>query len=101
MSYDARFYSEWSAAVEPILLDWCNEACDINTDGSVGRFFNLDIKVIEQMWDNVPFALQDDHITENTELTHIFPNIKKKNSMCYIAKTSQWSSKTPSWGITS
>jgi Ulp1 family protease len=46
----------------------------------VGRFLNLDIQVIKQMWDNVIFALQDEHIKENTELTHVFPNIKKKNS---------------------
>jgi Ulp1 family protease len=79
MMQDARFFSEWSGAVEPILLDWCNEAHDINRDGSVGRFLNLDIKVIEQMWDNVFFALQDEHITENTELAHVFPNINKNN----------------------
>jgi hypothetical protein len=65
--------------VEPIFLDWCNEAHDINTDGSVGRFLNLDIRVIEQMWDSVLFSLQDEHITENTELSHVFPNIKKNN----------------------
>jgi Ulp1 family protease len=70
---------EWSGAVEPILLHWCNEAHDINTEGSVGRFLNLDIQVIKQMWDNVIFALQDEHIKENTELAHVFPNIKKNN----------------------
>jgi Ulp1 family protease len=79
MMQDARFFSEWSGAVEPILLDWYNEAHDINRDRYVGRFLNLDIKVIEQMWDNVFFALQDEHITENTELAHVFPSIKKKN----------------------
>jgi hypothetical protein len=77
MPHDARFFCEWSGAVEPILLDWCNEAHDINTDGYVGRFLNLEIKVIEQIWDNVLFALQDEHITENAELAHVFPNIKK------------------------
>jgi hypothetical protein len=45
----------------------------------VGRFLNLDIQVIEKMWYNVFFALQDEHITEITELAHVFPNIKKKN----------------------
>jgi hypothetical protein len=79
MPHDARLFSEWSGAVEPILLDWCNEARDINTDRSVGRLLSLDIQVIEQMWDNVIFALQDEHIKENTELDHVFPNIKKKN----------------------
>jgi hypothetical protein len=79
MPHDARFFSEWSGAVEPILLDWCNEAHDINTDGPVGRFLNLGIKVIEQMWYNVFFAIQDEHITENTELAHVFRNIKKHN----------------------
>jgi hypothetical protein len=79
MPHDAKFFSEWSGAVEPMFLDWCNEAHNINTDGYVGRFLNLDIKVIEQMWDNVLFALQDEHITENTELAHVFPHIKKKN----------------------
>jgi hypothetical protein len=77
--HDARFFSEWSGAVAPILLHWCNEAHDINTDGSVGIFLNLDIQVIKQMWDNVIFAVQDDHINENTHLAHVFPNIKKKN----------------------
>jgi hypothetical protein len=79
MPHDARFISEWSGAVEPILLDWCKEAHDIKTDGSVGIFLNLDIQVIEKMWDNVIFALQDEHIKENTELAHVFPNIKKNN----------------------
>jgi hypothetical protein len=59
MKQDARFFSEWSGAVEPIFLDWCNKAHDINTDGYVGSFLNLDIQVIEQMWDNVFFAIQD------------------------------------------
>jgi hypothetical protein len=77
MPHDARLFSKWSGAVEPILLCWCNEAHDINTDGSVGRFLNLDIKVIEQMWDNMLFALQDEHNTENKELAHVFPNIKQ------------------------
>jgi hypothetical protein len=36
MPHHARFFSEWSGAVEPILLHWCNEAHDINTDGPVG-----------------------------------------------------------------
>jgi hypothetical protein len=31
------------------------------------------------MWDNVIFALQHEHIKENTDLAHVFPNIKKKN----------------------
>jgi hypothetical protein len=79
MLHDARFFSEWSGAVEPILLDWFNEAYDIHTDRYVGRFLNLDIKVVAQMWDNVLFALQDEHITENTEISHVFTNIKKKN----------------------
>jgi hypothetical protein len=77
--YDAIFFSEWSGAMEPILLDWCNEAHDINTDVDVGRFLNLDIQVIKQMWDNVIFTVQDDHIYENTLISHVFPNIKKKN----------------------
>jgi hypothetical protein len=77
--HDARFFSEWSGAVEPIVLHWCNEAHDINTDGYVGQFLNLDIQVIKQMWDNVIFSLQDEHIKENKELAHVFPNIKKKN----------------------
>jgi hypothetical protein len=79
MLHDVILFSERSGAVEPILLDWCSEAHDINTDGSVRRFLNLDIKVMEQMWDNVLFSLQDEHITENTELAHVFPNIKKNN----------------------
>jgi hypothetical protein len=99
MPHDARLFSEWSGAVEPILLHWYNEAHYINTDGSVGRFLNLDIQVIKQMWDNVIFALQDEHIKENTELAHVLPNIPKI-LMRYIAKTSEWSSKTTSWGIT-
>jgi hypothetical protein len=45
----------------------------------VGRFLNLDIQVIEQMWDNVFFAIQDEHITENSELAHVFTNIKKNS----------------------
>jgi hypothetical protein len=64
--HDARLFSEWSGAMEPILLDWCNEAHDINTDRYVGSFLSLDIKVIEPMWDKVLFALKDEHITENT-----------------------------------
>jgi hypothetical protein len=60
--HDARFFSEWSGAVEPILLDWCNKAHDINSDGYVGWFLNLAIQVIEQMWGNVIFSLQDEHI---------------------------------------
>jgi hypothetical protein len=40
--YDARLFSEWSGAVEPILLHWCNEAHDINTNVA-GRFLNLNI----------------------------------------------------------
>jgi hypothetical protein len=79
MPHDAIFFSEWSGAAEPILLHWCNEAHDINTDGYVGRFLNLDIQVIKQMWDNVIFAVQDENITENTHIDHVFPNIKKKN----------------------
>jgi Ulp1 family protease len=45
----------------------------------VGRFLNLDIQVIKQRWDNVIFALQDEHINENTHPAHMFPNIKKNN----------------------
>jgi hypothetical protein len=77
--YDAIFFSEWSGAVEPILLHWCNKAHDININVAVGRFLNLDIQVIKQMWDNMIFAVQDDHIYENIHLAHVFPNIKKKN----------------------
>jgi hypothetical protein len=54
-------------------------ARDINTDVYVGIFLNLDIQVIKQMWDSAIFAVQDDHINENTHLAHVFPNIKKKN----------------------
>jgi hypothetical protein len=77
--YDARLFSEWSGAVESILLHWCNKAHDINTEVAVGRFLNLDIQVIKQMWDNVNFAVQNDHIYENTHLAHVFPNIKDNN----------------------
>jgi hypothetical protein len=77
--YDAIFFSEWIEAVEPILLHWCNEAHEINTDVPVERFLNIDIKVIKQMWENVIFAVQDDHINDNTHLAHVFTNIKKKN----------------------
>jgi Ulp1 family protease len=77
--YDAGFFSEWIGALEPILLHWCNEARDINTYVSVGRFLNLDIQVIKQMWDNVILTVQDDHINENTYIAHVFPNIKKNN----------------------
>jgi hypothetical protein len=45
----------------------------------VGFFLNLDIQVIKKMWDNVIFAIQDEHIKENTYLAHVFPNIKKKD----------------------
>jgi hypothetical protein len=79
MPHDKILFSEWSGAVEPILFDWCNEEHYINTDGSVGNSLNLDIQVIEQMRDNVIFALQDEHIKENAELAHVFPNIKKHN----------------------
>jgi hypothetical protein len=79
MPHDAIFFYEWNGAMEPILLHWCNETHDINTDGSVGRFLNLDIQVIKQMWDNMIFILQDEHINENTHIAHVFPNIKKKN----------------------
>jgi hypothetical protein len=34
---DTSFFSEWRGAVEQILLHWCNEANDINTDVA-GRF---------------------------------------------------------------
>jgi hypothetical protein len=76
--YDAIFFSEWSGAVEPILLHWCNEAPEINTNVA-GRFLNMDIQVIKQMWDNVNFAVQNDRIYENTNLAHVFPDIKDKN----------------------
>jgi hypothetical protein len=46
--YDARFFSEWRGAVEPILLHWCNEGHDVNTDVAV-IFLNLDIEVIKQI----------------------------------------------------
>jgi hypothetical protein len=59
--YDTRLFSEWRGAVEPHLLHWYNEVNDINTDVA-GRFLNLDIQVINQMWDNVNFAVQNDHI---------------------------------------
>jgi hypothetical protein len=36
MPHDAILFSEWSGAVEPILLHWCNKAHNINTDRSVG-----------------------------------------------------------------
>jgi Ulp1 family protease len=55
-----------------------NKAHDISTDVA-GRFLNLDIQVIKQMWDNVNFAVQYDHIYENTHLAHVFPDIKDTN----------------------
>jgi hypothetical protein len=58
--------------VEPILLDWCNETRDINNVGCVGRFLNLEIKLIEQMWDTVLFAIEDGHIKETTHLPMCF-----------------------------
>jgi hypothetical protein len=64
--------------VEPILLHWCNEEPEINTNVA-GRFLNMDIQVIKQMWDNVNFAVQNDHIYENTNLAHVFPDIKDNN----------------------
>jgi hypothetical protein len=76
--YDARFFSEWRGAVEPILLHWCNEGHDVNTDVAA-RFLNLDIQVIKQMWDNVNFAVQNDHIYENTHFAHVFPDINDNN----------------------
>jgi hypothetical protein len=72
--YDGRFLSEWRGAVEPILLHWCNEEYDINTDVAA-RFLNLDIEVINQMWDNMNIAVQNDHIQEITHLAHVFPDI--------------------------
>jgi hypothetical protein len=83
--YDARFFSEWSGAMEPMLLHWCNEAHDINTD-IAGRFLNLDIQVIKQMWDNMNFAVQNDHIYENTHLAHVFPDIKDKNYYVFLPR---------------
>jgi hypothetical protein len=76
--HDARLFSELSGAVEPILLDWCNKMHHINTDGFVGKFLKLEIKLIEQMWDNVVFEIEDGHIKENTHIAHVFPNIKNK-----------------------
>jgi hypothetical protein len=76
--YDTSFFYEWRGAVEPSLLHWCNEANDINTNVA-GRFLNLDIEVINQMWDNVNFAIQNDHIHENTHLAHVFPDVQDKN----------------------
>jgi hypothetical protein len=75
--YNTSFFSEWRGSVEPILL-WCNDANDINTDVA-GRFLNLDIEVINQMWDNMNFAIQNDHIHENTHLAHVFPDVKDNN----------------------
>jgi hypothetical protein len=70
--------------VEPNFLDWCNEMHYINTAGLGGKFLKLEIKLIEQIWDNVLFALEDGHIKENTHLAHVFPNIKsKKLSVLY------------------
>jgi hypothetical protein len=76
--YDARFFSEWRGAVEPILLHWCNEGHDVNTDVAA-RFLNMDIQVIKQMWDNVNFAVQNDHIYDNTHLACVFPDINDNN----------------------
>jgi hypothetical protein len=87
--YDARFFSEWRGGVEPILLHWCNEGHDVNTDVAA-RFLNLDIQVIKQMWDNVNFAVQNDHITYMR--IHILPMCFQTSTttltMCYFAKTS-------------
>jgi hypothetical protein len=88
MPHDAIYFSEWSGDVEPILLHWCNEAHDINTDGSVGRFLNLDIQVIKQMWDNVIFALQDEHIKENTEIARVYEH-QEKEFQCVISPRHQ------------
>jgi hypothetical protein len=85
--YGARLFSEWRGAVEPILLHWCNEGHDVNTD-VVARFLNPDIEVIKQIWDNVNFAIQNDHIHEITDLAHVFPDINDTITMCYIAETS-------------
>jgi hypothetical protein len=51
------------------LLHWCNGAHDINTDVA-GRFLNLDIQVIKQMWDNMNFAVQNDHIYDREKQNH-------------------------------
>jgi hypothetical protein len=71
-------FSEWIGAVEPILLHWFNKGHDVNTDVAA-RFLNLDIEVIKQMWDNVNFSVQNDHIYENTHLAYVFPDINDNN----------------------
>jgi hypothetical protein len=69
-------YGEWSGAMKPILLKWCNESYHIGNDTIVFKFVELSIAILPIFWDKIDIALSASHIKDNTHLSEIRQNIR-------------------------
>jgi hypothetical protein len=79
-------YGEWSGAIKPILLKWCNESYDIGNDAMVLKFMELYITILQLFWNKVEIALSASHIIDNT---HRFDKTAEPHiSMYYSDRTS-------------
>jgi hypothetical protein len=67
---------EWSGAIKPILLKWCNESYHIGNDVIVFTFMELSIVILQICCDTIDIALSASHIKDNTHLAEIRRNIR-------------------------
>jgi hypothetical protein len=73
---DSPRYGEWSGAIKPILLKWCNESYHIGNDAMMFKFMELSIVILQILWDKIDIALSASHIKDNTHLAEIRQNIR-------------------------
>jgi hypothetical protein len=76
---DSPRYGEWSGAIKPILLKWCNESYHNGNDAMVFKFMELSIVILQILWDKIDIKLSASHIKDNTHLAEIQQNSRTTN----------------------
>jgi hypothetical protein len=71
---------EWSGAIKPIMLKWCNESYHIGNDAMVFKFIELSIVILQILWDKIDIAFSASRIKDNTHLAEIRQNIRTTHS---------------------
>jgi hypothetical protein len=61
---------------KPIMLKWCNKSQNIGNAAMVNTFMEIYFPILHIIWNNILTALSATHVTENTHLADIHPNIR-------------------------